>query len=255
MPRIVHLEETGSTNSDAMRLALAGEALPLWVVARRQSAGRGRAGRDWVSCEGNLMASLAVLVEAPLAVAGQLSLVAGVALCDCVQRTLALAPEAGVRLKWPNDLLIGTAKAGGILVESTTARGAPGFLAVLGFGVNIASAPDGLDRPATALARHCAAQAVPTAATLLGALAEACERWLGVWDAGNGFSTVRAAWIERAGAVGEAITVNTGDGVVSGSYQGLSDDGSLIARIDGTLCVISHGDVALQPSDGAAGAR
>src|SRR6185437_573813 len=139
--RILHLRETGSTNADAMRLALKGEDLPLWVIADRQTAGRGRAGRSWVSPTGNLYASLAICCAAPIEKAGQLSLVAGISLFDAIRATTGLAPDAGLRLKWPNDVLLGLAKMGGILVESTSARGSPGFLAVLGFGVNIDNAP------------------------------------------------------------------------------------------------------------------
>ena len=93
-PRIIQLDETGSTNADAMRLALAGEPLPLWVAAKRQTAGRGRAGRSWISGAGNLQASLAVVCAAPLGSAGQLSLVAGISAFDAVRLTSALAPSS-----------------------------------------------------------------------------------------------------------------------------------------------------------------
>ena len=127
--RILHLRETGSTNADAMRLALKGEDLPLWVIADRQTAGRGRAGRTWTSPPGNLYASLAFCCEAPIEQAGQLSLIAGISLIDAIRTNTELAPDAGLRLKWPNDVLVGLSKVGGILVESTMARGSPGFLA------------------------------------------------------------------------------------------------------------------------------
>ena len=103
--RLVHLPETDSTNAEAMRRALAGEAPPLWVLADRQTAGRGRAGRAWASQPGNLFASLLVSTSCPPALAGQLSLVAGVAAIDAIRRAAGQAPPAGLRLKWPNDIL------------------------------------------------------------------------------------------------------------------------------------------------------
>ena len=157
--RIIELSETGSTNADAMRLALSGEVLPIWVIAEHQSAGRGRAGRAWVSEVGNLYASLALTADAPRQKAGELSLVAGIALVEAIRAISPLAQTCGLRLKWPNDLLVGAAKVGGILVETTTARGEPsfhkghGFLAVLGFGLNIATCPAELGRATASLAQ------------------------------------------------------------------------------------------------------
>jgi BirA family biotin operon repressor/biotin-[acetyl-CoA-carboxylase] ligase len=241
-PRILHLGETGSTNADAMRLALKGEELPLWVVAERQTAGRGRSGRSWVSLEGNLYASVALCCSAPLEKAGQLSLVAGISIIDAIRANTELAPDAGLRLKWPNDVLIGGAKAGGILIESTTARGSPGFLAVIGFGLNMASAPGDLGRAATALSHH---GRTPGVRGVLESLIERLAYWVDRWNAGLGFADIRQEWIRRAGQIGEPITVNTLQGTVSGTYQGLTESGALKAEVAGEILEFSHGDVAL----------
>ena len=245
--RIIHLAETGSTNADAMRFALAGEALPLWVSAERQTSGRGRSGRAWDAPPGNLQASLAFCSLAPLHQAGELALVAGIALIDTVT-SLQVAAETGrIRLKWPNDLLIGTAKAGGILVETTTARGAPGFVAVIGFGLNIADSPAGIGRAATCLA---AENIAADAEAVLNRLADKCVDWLVRWDEGRGFDAIRHAWMARAGVLGEAIWVNTASGPVAGTYQGLAESGALLAEIDGRIRTITYGDVALiAPTD------
>jgi BirA family biotin operon repressor/biotin-[acetyl-CoA-carboxylase] ligase len=240
--RILHLTETGSTNADAMRLALKGEELPLWVMADRQTAGRGRAGRTWTSPLGNFYASLACFCTAAVDKAGQLSLVAGISFIDAIRARTELAFDAELRLKWPNDILIGKAKAGGILIESTTARGSPGFLAMAGFGLNIISAPDDLARPVTALGRHGPA---PSPAELLQDLAAQTSIWLERWDSGNNFAAIRDAWVERAGPFGEPISINTTQGPMSGTYQGLSESGALRIEIGGQLREFSHGDVAL----------
>lgn len=240
--RIVHLAETGSTNADAMRFALAGEALPLWVAAERQTSGRGRAGRSWSSEPGNLQASLVFTSAAPLNKAGELSLLAGIALIDAIKSISPLAEMRRVRLKWPNDVLIGPAKAGGILVETTTARGEPGFLAVIGFGLNIASCPDDLGRAATSLARE---GLVTTPDVVLDALAGQCAEWIDRWDEGRGFEAIRQAWMARAGVIGEAITVNTASGQVAATYEGLDATGALLAGIGGRVQTITYGDVAL----------
>ena len=240
--RIIRLSDTGSTNADAMRLALSGEALPVWVTAERQSAGRGRAGRDWVSGPGNLQASLALTCQAPLQNAGELSLLAGIALVDAIRTISPLAQTAGLRLKWPNDLLIGTSKAGGILVETTTARGEPGFLALIGFGLNVVTCPGDLGRAVTSLAQS---GLDVEREDVLGALADQCSTWIERWENGRAFSVVRDAWLSRAGSIGEPITIQTASGPVSGTYQGLAPSGALLAAIAGRIETISYGDVAL----------
>ena len=241
--RFIHLAETGSTNKDAMRLALAGEALPLWVSADEQSAGRGRAGRNWVSIPGNLHASVAFETAAPAPMAGQVALVAGVMLYEAVVRTAGGGTSVGkLRLKWPNDLLIGVAKVAGILVETTVRAGGKSLVAVAGFGVNVTSAPEFLDRPVTSFANE---RIAVSAAEILAALAEEYDRWMTVWCAGGGFAAIREVWLARSGTPGDAITINTGAGPVSGRYQGLDHTGALLAEVGGKLEAITFGDVVL----------
>ena len=238
--RIIELSETASTNEDGMRLALAGEDLPLWVTARRQTSGRGRAGRSWVSLEGNLHASFVMQTSAPLASAGQLALVAGVALSDAVASITKPHTPAGVRLKWPNDLLIGRAKLGGILVETTPAKHNPGFIAVIGFGLNVAACPPDLE--AACLAQFGVGS---DGAKALEALNVSLDHWLRIWNAGDGFSSIRQAWLARCGPIGESISVQGQHGPLTGTFQGLDAQGALLAGIDGRLQTITYGDVRL----------
>jgi BirA family transcriptional regulator, biotin operon repressor / biotin---[acetyl-CoA-carboxylase] ligase len=241
-PRILHLAETGSTNVDAMRLGLGGEDLPLWVIADVQTGGKGRSGRTWVSRPGNLQASLAFRCTTPMDKAGQLSLLAGISVIDAIRDTMDLAPGTELRLKWPNDILIAIAKAGGILVESTLLRDGCGFLAILGFGLNLINFPDALGREVTALGHHGKA---PEPLVLLKALSERVFLWLGRWNDGAGFAAIREAWLERAGAIGEPIVINTAAGAVSATYRGLSDTGALRADVGGAVREFSYGDVSL----------
>ena len=226
--RLVHLPETDSTNAEAMRRALAGEAPPLWVLADRQTAGRGRAGRAWASQPGNLFASLLVSTSCPPALAGQLSLVAGVAAIDAIRRAAGPSATGRLRLKWPNDILIGTAKTGGILVESTTRSSGAERLAIIGIGLNLVSAPDDLSRAATFLCRpRLVAFAYPS---MLCFLAEAMDGWLEMWNDAQGFAQVRQAWLDRAGPIGEPLTVHTAQGIAAGRFAGLDEAGASAGR-------------------------
>jgi BirA family biotin operon repressor/biotin-[acetyl-CoA-carboxylase] ligase len=116
--RSLILDSVGSTNREAFALAEAGETGPLWIMARRQTAGRGRADRPWVSVPGNLHASLLIQLECLPGALPQLSLVAGVAVVDAIRHATGGGP-ADLRLKWPNDVLIGQAKCAGILSDAS----------------------------------------------------------------------------------------------------------------------------------------
>ena len=240
--RSVILEEAGSTNSEAFARAFAGESGPLWIMARRQSHGRGRSGRPWASERGNLYASLLQKLVCRQNVVHQLSLLAGVATVEAIAAA-AGAPIAGLRLKWPNDVLIGEAKCAGILPESQ--MGAEGLEAVvvIGIGINLASHPTGLGRAATHLGAH-GVELEPEA--MLGFLAEAVERWVALWDLGAGFARVRAAWLGWAGEVGESLSVHTGREHIAGTYLGLDDSGALLMRDgEGRSRRLTFGDVTL----------
>src|ERR1043166_8409052 len=114
--RLLSLDEVGSTNAEAFARARAGERGPLWITARRQTAGRGRRGRAWVSEPGTLYASLLLTDPAPPQRAAELSLVAALAVHDALaERAAVLGPR--LTLKWPNDVLCDGAKLAGILVE------------------------------------------------------------------------------------------------------------------------------------------
>jgi BirA family transcriptional regulator, biotin operon repressor / biotin---[acetyl-CoA-carboxylase] ligase len=118
--RSLVLDQVGSTNREALALAACGETGPLWIMARRQTAGRGRGSRQWASVPGNLHASLLTELACTPAVTPQLALLAGVATLDAIREAAPGGP-AELRLKWPNDVLIGGAKCAGILVETTGA--------------------------------------------------------------------------------------------------------------------------------------
>lgn len=244
------LEDVASTNTEAFARAGQGEPGPLWVMARRQTQGRGRAGRAWTSDPGNLYASLLQRSRCPLALVYQVSLVAGIAVVDAI-RTAAgttLLPE--LRLKWPNDVLIDGAKCTGILAESQMAPSGE-VLLVIGIGINLSSHPTDIGRAATHLAAHGIAIA-PEA--MLDHLAPALDRWLRTWDEGRGFARIRAAWLERAGAEGEPLTVNAGTEKLSGRFTGLDEAGALLMRDEtGAVRRVTFGDVALDAVTGRTG--
>ncbi len=230
-----------------MRLGLDGEPGPLWLMAHTQTAGRGRSGRAWVSLPGNLHASLVVRPGCPLAAASKLSLVAGVAATDALRAVAGSTALPGLRVKWPNDVLIADAKIGGILIESSVAGPDADLVVVIGFGLNLASSPIDPARRTTHLAGH-GLMIQPRA--MLDSLAAAMHMWLQRWDRGLGFAEIREAWLQRAGPPGERLSVNAGRGVVDGTFAGIDGEGSLLMRdADGRVLRFTFGDVTL-PGEG-----
>lgn len=244
--RRLALEDVGSTNVIALEAARAGDPGALWVTAARQSAGRGRRGRAWVSEAGNLYASL-LLID-PARTDDLLNLPLVVALG--VRNGLAgLVSRDGppVTIKWPNDILIDGCKTVGILVESE--RLADGRLAVvIGCGVNVGHSPDDTPYPTTSLRQ--AGVAANVEETFV-ALAGGVEAALALWSQGRNFQAVREAWLSHAAGIGSACTVNLAEGPLSGRFVGLESDGRLILEEDdGGRRSISAGDLFLLGTGG-----
>ena len=222
--------ETGSTNADMLLLARDGAEEGLWLRAERQTAGRGRLGRAWLSPDGNLYASTLVRLRPGNPQPASLALVAAVALQEAIA-VFGVTAE----LKWPNDLLLHGAKLSGILLERV------GDAVVIGIGVNVAHHPELPNRPTTSLA---AAGTPVVAQTLLDVLAESFARWLARWR-GEGLGPVRTAWLAAAHPAGTALTARLPDGSTrEGLFDGLDPDGALILRLaSGERHVIHAADV------------
>jgi BirA family transcriptional regulator, biotin operon repressor / biotin---[acetyl-CoA-carboxylase] ligase len=238
---VLLLEETDSTNAEARRRVEAGEAGPLWIVARRQTAGRGRRGRAWDSAGGNLFATLLTLSRKTPAEAAQVTFVAALAIADLLD---AYAPASLVTIKWPNDVMLAGQKASGVLVESG-AHEAGGLWLAVGIGVNLADAPTGTERPATALVHHLRGDvsATPTVEVAAARLAGAFDVWMTRWEA-LGFQPVLDAWQARTPGLAGPAVARLGHETVEGRAEGVAADGALKLRLaDGTLRLISAGDV------------
>ncbi|MBB3951144.1 biotin--[acetyl-CoA-carboxylase] ligase [Aureimonas jatrophae] len=242
--RRLSLDEVGSTNSVAMEAARSGDPGPLWVTAECQSAGRGRRGRQWVSERGNLYATLLLIDPAPVAALGNLPLVAALGIRDALASLPGLVSR-DVEIKWPNDVLVRGAKAVGILLESE--RLSNGRQAVvIGCGVNVAYAPEGVPYEVTTL-RACGVDA--SLDVVFEVLAAATAQALDIWDRGRHFAAIRERWLAHARGVGGPCRVNLPDGsTVDGRFRDLDAAGRLLLELpNGELRSFSAGDLFLLP--------
>ena len=228
--------EIGSTNAALLARLGVGEAAPEghWLVADRQSAGRGRAGRVWSDGFGNFMGSTVANLRGADPLPQTLALVAGVA----VHKAVAGSGLAGqLLLKWPNDVLLDGAKLAGILLERQ------GDAVVVGIGVNLAQTPEVPDRRTTCLA----AAGMPItrdafAAVLAAEWSAALTRWhLGEWPA------LREEWLLRAHPAGTLVSVkDRAQGELTGAFAGIDENGVAFLRLaDGRRHAIHAGDIDL----------
>jgi BirA family biotin operon repressor/biotin-[acetyl-CoA-carboxylase] ligase len=239
--RLLRLETVDSTNAEARRRAEGGEPGPLWIWSLRQSAGRGRYGRQWQSQHGNLFASLLIGLGCSLRTAGQLALLAGVVAYDTAAKLLPNEAHAEFLLKWPNDVLLKGGKLAGTLLEGASEAAPNRCKIVIGTGFNLATFPPDLEQPATSLAAHGGA-ATPAAA--FETLAAVTDAWLTRWGEGVAFQTVRRAWLDRAGPTGRPLRVRLPGEEAEGTYAGLDSGGALrLLMSDGAERRIAAGDV------------
>jgi len=184
-----------------------------------------------VSAEGNFYGSTLVGLQSSDPAPQSLSLVAGLALIEAVETAI---PDQPLMLKWPNDLILNGKKLAGILLERSGDRVA------VGFGVNLASAPDLPDRSCASLSGRISPQAF---APLLAA---SFARLLGLWRSSEPAQLLQA-WMTRAHAVGTPLMVHSSaDETIGGRFDGVEADGALrLVAEDGSLRIVRAGDVEL----------
>ncbi|ODT69786.1 MAG: biotin--[acetyl-CoA-carboxylase] ligase [Pelagibacterium sp. SCN 63-23] len=251
--RLAGFDAIGSTNSEALAAAAAGDPGGIWFAALHQTAGRGRRGRQWLSAPGNLAASLLVIPDASPDLIATLGFVAGIAM----NRALGAVLPGGmvkigidgadgqdgrsrIALKWPNDVLADGAKLAGILLEATPARDGRTAI-IVGIGVNVVAAPEGVPYPATSLR---ALGVERSAESVFEALSDAWVEAFGLWDDGRGVGAVLEQWRGRAAGIGADVAVSQDGQVHRGVFETIDSAGRLVIRDDsGARITITAGDV------------
>lgn len=239
---LVYRQEIGSTSDEARRLARAGAPEGTLVVADYQSSGRGRLERRWEAPAGSSL--LLSLVFRPHLAAHQvqrLTMICGLAATDAIWAETGLQ----VGLKWPNDLVIGGAKLGGILTEIEL-EGNEVTHAVVGIGLNVnldpGQLPENLLVAATSLSQVLGRE-VPRL-PLLRILLESIEGRYKALQAGQ---LPQAEWTARLATLGQRVTISAMGTRVEGVAEGVDDDGALLVRTsDGRLEIVVAGDVTSQ---------
>jgi len=243
--QLLYFDSIGSTNDIAASLASSGGNEGAVVMTESQTAGRGRRGRSWFSPPGaGLYVSVVLMPRRarvdPDRATTLLTLAAGVALSEAVERVTGLAPA----IKWPNDLLVERRKLAGILAEGVAQPASTGVQAViLGFGINLMSAayPPDLAPRVTSLESELG-RAVDRAAVCAESLASLAERYHDLLE--GRYGAILDAWRSRSfGSRGARVEWDTPSGVQAGITEGIDEMGALLVRTTRSLERIVAGEV------------
>jgi BirA family biotin operon repressor/biotin-[acetyl-CoA-carboxylase] ligase len=221
-------ETLDSAVDEAMRLAARGAEEGTLVWAKQQSAGHGRFGHPWISPPGNLYCALILRLEEPAETALQVNYVAAVSLGAAVAELLG---PAALQYRWPNDLLVGGSKVGGLLLAASPRNSAGAFdWLVLGVAVNVATQPINVN--ATALAPFSDRLEGVSEADVLEGFARHFLSWINRW-AEEGFAAVHKAWTVRASDVGQPVAIQLAQAVLEGRFAELDTAGALVLALPG----------------------
>ncbi|AZE51519.1 Biotin operon repressor [Pseudomonas chlororaphis] len=240
---VLAFDSIDSTNAEALRAVERGVPAPFLVLAERQTAGRGRRGRKWVSpFAENVYYSLVLRIDGGMRQLEGLSLVVGLA----VMQTLREFGVAGAGLKWPNDVLVGRKKIAGILLELV---GDPADVChvVLGVGINVnMQKTDEVDQQWTSMRLESGKQVDRN--QLVARLSMMLRAYLERHQA-HGFSSIQEEWEQNHLWQGNAVSLIAGVNKIDGVVMGIDQQGALRLEVDGVEKVYSGGELSLRLRD------
>lgn len=234
MRKMLRFDELDSTNAYAKRNCslISDQTI---IVAKTQTAGRGRMTRSWLSDAGGLYFSI-VLKPAQTAHLPNLTQLMALSVCQILQKTGAPA-----QLKWPNDVLVGGKKICGILSEAVTS--AKGFEAlVLGVGINVAQSDlSRAGQPAVSL------KMLGVPADEENILQQVCAAFFARYEEvlQNGFSAIRTNYLACFPYIGKEVEIRHGIKAARGTVQTISPDGELVLNTPAGQTIISIGDMCI----------
>ncbi len=242
MAKIEVFDTLPSTQTVALNRLMSGPEEPGWILAKEQTKGVGRHGRQWIGTKGNLMASRYELMAMDVRQAPQLSFITALAIYEML-RPLIPETDAALRIKWPNDILYNGAKLCGILVQTEPSPKDGHLGVVIGIGMNVSRAPILEGYLTVALREVSAAAKTLDAEAVLTKLSAHLDSVLNLWR-DKGFDDIAKAWLKRA--YGRDMTLKAvHDGIaITGTLKGLDPFGGLqITAKDGQVVTITGGDV------------
>jgi BirA family biotin operon repressor/biotin-[acetyl-CoA-carboxylase] ligase len=240
-PKVIEFDELDSTNNQAKERLEKGDHEGAIVLARSQTAGRGRRGREWLSPSGGLYFSLIVRPRVSTEQTPLLGILASCAVCTSLR-------EMGVgraTVKWPNDVLVGDSKICGILAESVSVGGEIVGV-VLGVGVNQNSVSSELESrlgvPVASVRSEVGAET--SQEELLCSIVNEVDRLISLVEHSSSFAPILESWRDLTSTIGRKVRVFRNGETLDGIAQDIGEDGSLVVETDVGVIRVLAGDVA-----------
>lgn len=239
---ILHFDSLNSTNTEAVSQAKRGAKEGLCVVARQQTAGRGRHGKHWISPENaGLYFSIVLRPQLEMRFLSLLTLMSAVAVFDVLEKFYGLKPD----IKWVNDVHVNEKKICGILAETTETG--KGLAVIVGIGINLSfeNLPQSISAAATSIESE--TNNKPDARKLLENLTAQFSNFYEVLKGENGAENIRRHWIQRSSyAFGKEVRAVLTNEIITGKTCGIEENGALrIMQSDGQIITIQAGDVEM----------
>ncbi len=227
---IRHCDSIGSTMDEAFRLGVEGAEEGTVVCADRQTQGKGRLGRAWISPKNKgVYMSVILRPELSPADAARITLLGAVAVCEAIENFSSLP----VRIKWPNDILMNGKKISGILTELSAEMDRVRFI-VVGVGINVNASLSQLPSNATSIKNEMGKKF--SRVGLVQEVLRSLEKWYGSLKQ-NGFDCSLKRWKELSSTLGQNVRVVNSNGDIEGEAIDLDSYGGLIIRNDSGLLV------------------
>jgi BirA family biotin operon repressor/biotin-[acetyl-CoA-carboxylase] ligase len=247
--RLLAFDEIDSTNSEAIRIAKSGMTGNYVILAKKQTAGRGRNNKHWHSDNGNLYCSLLLDTNIAVEMQPQLSLLTGLAVYNSVKFfATKLFPKLDCKLKWPNDVLLGSKKLSGILLESinipstrdlSSQSNEANFL-IIGVGINVTMSPMNIDRETTNLLQE--GIVINDLDRLLFIFMNYFDLLFTKWQ-NAGFLSFKDDWLKKAYKLNQQVVIN-GENKMSGIFHGIDNIGRFQVKLPtGGIITLSEAEI------------
>ncbi len=224
--KVIHYKEIDSTNNEAKKLINNQKDLPCWIIADKQTSGRGRKGRFWDSPIGNFMGTYVLSIEGEKRILPQLSFVSALAIHSTITE-FRQEDSSEVMLKWPNDIIINNKKCGGILIENIFSKNNLFHTIAIGIGINLKSSPLHSTFPSGNILQEFNINIERD--EFLTSINKNILKFLSVWDGGSNYKYILNTWKSKAYLLNSKVAVSLPNGdKKEGIFSTIDEEGGLI---------------------------
>ena len=226
-PEIIKYKEIDSTNNEAVRLLNKKKSFPYWIVAEKQTDGKGRKNRYWDSLVGNFMGTYVLEINLERKFLPHLAFVSALAIYDTIEKFILDVDGQILQLKWPNDLILNKFKCGGILIENIFSKADNYHILAIGIGVNLIKSPLRTTFPSSNIYDETNIKINPH--KFLFELNKNIVKKIDYWNYGLNYKAILEQWIEKAYLLNKEISVTLPNGKKEkGIFSSIDNEGGLI---------------------------